>query len=140
MIITQPRRAVSDDFQPDEKPRRPHRATGRKPPGGARPGAGRPEGSTNALPMGTIQAIKALNLRVPEGASDAAKALANRALERVVDVLEEGVDFRQAGAVLKAATLVREEICGPMAQKHEVGGKDGGALVIEVHKIAKEHD
>lgn len=88
--------------------------------------------------MGTIQAIKALNLRVPENAPEAAKALANRAFERVVDVLEEGVDFRQAGAVLKAATMVREEICGPMAQKHEVAGKDGGALVIEVHKVGAE--
>lgn len=129
---------MSDDFQPDEKPRRPHRATGRKPPGGARPGAGRPEGTSNALPYGTVQAIKALNLRVPEGASDAAKALANRALERVVDVLEEAVDYRQSGAVLKAATMVREEICGPMAQKHEVAGKDGAALVIEVHKLSRE--
>lgn len=124
----------------EESPRRPHRATGKKPPGGARPGAGRPEGTSNALPYGTVQAIKALNLRVPEGASDAAKALANRALERVVDVLEEGVDFRQAGSVLKAATLLREEVCGAMAQKHEVAGKDGAALVIEVHKIAKEQE
>lgn len=124
----------------EEQPRRPHRATGKKPPGGARPGAGRPEGSGNALPYGTVQAIKALNLRVPEGASDAAKDLANRALERVVDVLEEGVDFRQAGSVLKAATMIREEICGQVAQKHEVAGKDGAALVIEVHKIAKEQD
>lgn len=88
--------------------------------------------------MGTIQAIKALNLRVPEGATDAARALANRALERVVDVLEEGVDFRQAGSVLKAATIIREEVCGPMAQKHEVGGADGGALVVEVRKYGRE--
>jgi hypothetical protein len=88
--------------------------------------------------MGTVQAIKALNLRVPDGASDAAKALANRALERVVDVLEESVDFRQAGSVLKAATILREEVCGPMAQKHEVGGADGGALVVEVRKYGRE--
>lgn len=122
----------------EEQPRRPHRATGKKPPGGARPGAGRPEGASNALPYGTVQAIKALNLRVPEGASDAAKALANRALERVVDVLEEGVDFRQAGSVLKAATMLREEVCGAVAQTLQHAGADGGALVIEVRKYGRE--
>lgn len=122
----------------DETPRRPHRATGKKPPGGARPGAGRPEGTINALPYGSVQALKGLRLRVPEGAAPEAAELADRAFARVVDVLEERVHFQQAGHVLKAATMVREEICGPMAQKHEVGGVDGGALVVEVRKYPKE--
>lgn len=123
---------MQDESQPKEKPRRPHRATGRKPPGGARPGAGRPEGSTNALPMGAIQAIKALNLRVPESTPEPLKALANRALERVADVLEEEVDFRQANAVLKAATMLREEICGPVAQQVKHSGPNGEALSVVI--------
>ena len=55
----------SDDY-PTEKPyRRPHRATGRKAPGGARPGAGRPEGTSNALPIGYVKALKGLRLYAP---------------------------------------------------------------------------
>lgn len=114
-----------------DSPRK-HRATGKKPPGGARPGAGRPKGSRNALPYGAVQAVAALNLRIPEGTPPAAKELADKAFARVVDVLEEVVDFRQAGAVLKAASMIREEICGPIAQKHEVAGKDGQALSISI--------
>lgn len=76
-------------------------------------------------------------MRVPDGATPEAAELADRAFARVVDVLEERVHFQQAGHVLKAATMVREEICGPVAQKHELAGKDGGALVIEVHKLGK---
>lgn len=114
-----------------ESPRK-HRATGRKPPGGARPGAGRPKGSSNALPYGAVQALKAVSLRVPEGASPAAKALADRALHRVVDVLEERVDFKLAAPVLKAATIIREEVCGPLPTKLEHSGPDGQALSINI--------
>ncbi|QSQ14060.1 hypothetical protein [Myxococcus landrumensis] len=58
--------------------------------------------------------------------------LADRAFQRVVDVLEEQVYFQNAPSVLKAATIIREEICGPVAQKHEVAGKDGQALSITI--------
>lgn len=98
---------------------RKHRATGNKPPGGKRPGAGRPPGSNNALPYGVVQAVKALNYRVPEDKPDALKAVANRSFERIIDVLEEKVGFKEATGVLKAATMLREEICGAIAQKHE---------------------
>ncbi|AAK94377.1 hypothetical protein Mx8p42 [Myxococcus phage Mx8] len=111
---------------------RKHRATGKKPPGGARPGAGRPKGSRNALPYGAVQAVESLSLRVPEGAHPEAKRLADRAFARVVDVLEERVDFKLAAPVLKAASMIREEVCGPIAQKHEVAGKDGQALSISI--------
>jgi hypothetical protein len=115
-----------------DAPRRQHRATGRKPPGGKRPGAGRPKGSRNALPYGAVQAVEAVSLRVPEGASPAAKALADRAFQRVVDVLEERVDFKMAPPVLKAATIIREEVCGPLAQKLEHSGPGGQALSISI--------
>ncbi|RKH09007.1 hypothetical protein D7X74_30460 [Corallococcus sp. CA047B] len=114
-----------------DSPRK-HRATGRKPPGGARPGAGRPKGTRNALPYGAVQAVEAVSLRVPASAEPAAKALADRAFQRVVDVLEERVGFQQAGHVLKAATIIREEVCGPLAQKLEHSGPDGQALSITI--------
>jgi len=126
----------SDDIQ--EKPhRRPHRATGRKPPGGAREGAGRPEGTTNALPLGAVQAIRSLNLRVPKDADPLARDIANRAFQRAVEVMEEQVDFRLAPSVLKAVASIREEICGPVAQRLEHTGANGESLVVEVRKYPK---
>ncbi|WP_199741925.1 hypothetical protein [Corallococcus sp. CA047B] len=73
-----------------------------------------------------------MSLRVPASAEPAAKALADRAFQRVVDVLEERVGFQQAGHVLKAATIIREEVCGPLAQKLEHSGPDGQALSITI--------
>lgn len=99
--------------------KRPHRATGKKPPGGRRPGAGRPKGSDNALPYGAVQAVASLRHRVPEEVSPALKAIADRALSRVVDVLEERVGYREMAGVLKAATILREEVCGPLKQRVE---------------------
>lgn len=110
--------------------KRPHRATGKKPPGGARPGAGRKPGATNALPYGAIKAVRAVNLRVPEGAPPEVAELANRALQRVVDVMEGRVKV-DSGGVLKAATLLREEVCGPVAQKLSVGG-EGEPISIQI--------
>lgn len=143
-MIKREGRLISD-FEEDDgaveeaKPaRRPHRRTGNKPPGGRREGSGRPEGSTNALPMGAVQAIRTLNLRVPESAPELAKDIANRAFQRAVEVMEEQVDFRLAPSVLKAVTVIREEICGSVSQKHEVTGAGGGGVVIEVKKYGQE--
>lgn len=102
--------------------KRKHVATG-APRGGARAGAGRPEGSTLALGYGEIRALEAAKLRVPEDASPEVKALADRTYARLVHVMEEKVSPFQAGHVLKAATRLREEACGPLAQKVEVSGR-----------------
>jgi hypothetical protein len=103
------------------QPKRKHRATGRKPPGGARPGAGRPPGSRNTLPLGAVSAIRALKLRVPKDAPEEHAELAGEALETVVDVMRgreksAGLAF----ARLSAARAVREEICGKVTDKLEV--------------------
>lgn len=129
----------SDDY-PAEKPyRRPHRATGRKAPGGARPGAGRPEGTSNALPLGYVQALKGLRHRVPEGTPEALADVADTAMDRLVDVMMERVEDAQlASQVLKAATSIRAEICGPPTQRLEHTGANGESLVVEVRKLAKE--
>lgn len=127
-------------MNPDEKPKRKHRATGKKPPGGARPGAGRPPGTLNALRLGEVKALKVANLRVPESATDDEAQLAGIALSRMVDVMLGNEDFRQAPSVLKAATAIREEICKPVAQKIEHTGADGGQLVVEIHKYTDSEE
>lgn len=101
--------------------KRKHVATG-KPRGGARANAGRKPGSKNALPLGAVSAVRALRLRVPEGTSPVAAELAGEAFERIVKVMREQVSSFQAGNVLKAATLVRQEVCGPVPTKVDVGG------------------
>lgn len=102
--------------------KRKHVSTG-KPRGGKRPSAGRPAGSGNALEYGEVRALGAAKLRVPEAAEVGVKRLADRALERIVDVMEERVWERQGRNVLAAATRIREEACGPLAQKVEHSGK-----------------
>jgi hypothetical protein len=117
-----------------EQPKRKHRATGKKPPGGARPGAGRPKGSHNALGYGEVQALRTLRHRVPEGTHPQLADVAGEALEKIVAVMREEVGWQESAGVLKAATLVRQEVCGPMTSKHEVTGEGGGALVVEVRE------
>ncbi len=116
----------------DQPPKRKHQATG-KPRGGKRPGAGRPEGSANTLGYGEVRAVKACRLRVPADATPEQAELADRALQRLVDVMEEKVFYQVAGTVLGAATRVREETCGPLKQKHELTGADGEPLSISIN-------
>lgn len=59
---------------------------------------------------------------MPEGTSEEAADLADTALQRVIDVMNEKVGSFQAGHVLKAATRIREEVCGPIEQRHRVEG------------------
>ena len=87
--------------------------------GGRRPGAGRPKGSTNALGYGEAKAVHACKLRLPKDATPEAEYLAQRALQRIVDVMEGGVSHLESGSVLKAATRLREEVCGSLTQKVE---------------------
>ncbi len=100
--------------------KRKHRATGKKPPGGARQGAGRPKGGTNAMEYGEVAAIAATKLRPPPpDAPPEVHKLAARALQRIVHVMEEGVWYQNGRNVLAAATRVREEACGLLTQKVE---------------------
>lgn len=100
--------------------------------GGKRDGAGRPAGTPNVLGYGEVKAIKAAGLRVPKDAPEAHRELADEALERIAAVMREQVHFTAAGPVLKAATQLRAEICGPVANKTEITGANGGALEITV--------
>lgn len=77
-----------------------------------------------------MKAIKAAGLRVPEDASPEARRLADRALERIVEVMDEQVSPFMANPVLTAARLVREEVCGAVPKKLEATGKDGGPIAV----------
>ena len=108
--------------------------------GGRREGAGRPEGSPNTLGYGEVRAVKACRLRLPKDASPEVEAVAERAFERIVAVMECDVHPDFAGHVLKAATRLREEACGPLAQKVEHAGEDGGPLRVVIQKLGPEED
>lgn len=79
-----------------------------------------------------MRAIKACKLRLPATATPEIEAVAERAFERLVDVMECKVHYTDAPHVLKAATRLREEACGPLAQKVEHTGKDGADLVFNI--------
>jgi hypothetical protein len=90
-------------------------------------------GSTNTLPLGEVRAVKAAGLRVPENATPEQRELADRTQQRIIDVMEERVHFQMATPVLKAATTLREEVCGKVADKHELTGKDGERLQVSIN-------
>lgn len=114
-------------------------ATKRRGRGGKRPGAGRPAGSKNTLPLGAVSAIRALRHRVPADAPKELADVAGEAFDAVVEVMRgEFRDSTVASTRLRAAAMVREEVCGPMAQKLEHTGKDGGPLVVEVVEYLDE--
>lgn len=108
--------------------------------GGARPGAGRPEGVNEPLPRGTIAALKGLRHRVPSGTPEVAADIADEAFSAIVDVMRG--EFRRKGSreVLRAATALRAEVCGPIVQKLEHTGADGQALIVEVRTYGADED
>lgn len=75
-------------------------------------------------------AIASARIRIPKDASPVEAMIAKRSLERLIEVMEGRVPFRKANAALKAAVMVREEICGPIQRTVEVkGGLSLEALV-----------
>jgi hypothetical protein len=59
--------------------------------------------------------------------------LAGDALATMVRVMR-GQAGPSSFSRLKAALATREEICGPITQRHELSGADGGALTIKIVK------
>lgn len=102
------------------------------PRGGARPGAGRPKGSRDALPRGVVSILR---LRVPPDATPEAAALADEALNAVADVMRNDWKVQGAAQKLAAAQHVREEICGPVPKRSEITGANGGPLEFTVKEI-----
>lgn len=122
-----------------DQPKRKHRATG-NPKGGKREGAGRPEGVKNELDYGEVKAIAACRRRVPAEAPAEDVELADEALGHIAAVMRGQVHYLEAGSRLKAATRVREEVCGLLTQKLEHTGADGGPMVVEIHKYTEGDD
>lgn len=115
----------------DVDQKRKHRATGKKPPGGTRYGAGRPSGP-QVLSNAEVQAVHAAKLRVPAGAAQVAKDLAAESLVTMANVMRGGVSFVEAPVRLKAAAMLREEVCGVQARPVHVAGADGGPLQVSI--------
>lgn len=101
----------------DKRPRK--RRPDRQRPSNA--GKGRKKGSRNSLPQGAVGAIKGLHYRVPEGTAEPLAAVADEAFDRIVQVMREKVSPFASYAVLNAAKRVRDEVCGPLTQKVELG-------------------
>jgi len=84
------------------------------------------------LPRGSVKALKFIRRRVPKDA-DPAELEAIATVERQVSrVLLEEVEPQMAAMVLKACNVIREEVNGPLAQKHEHSGPDGGPLKVSI--------
>lgn len=93
------------------------------------------------LPYGSKAALKTLNYRVPEGTPPDLCHVANEALVRLCDVMDQGVRSEDAGHVLKAAQVIRHEVCGPLTQKIEHTGKvTFEQLVLESYGEAPKGD
>ncbi len=105
--------------------------------GGARPGAGRPRGKA-PLARYEVKAIRALRIRTPESLPEQAKELAGEAFEAVVQVMRREVRGPGTQDVLRAAAMVREEICGPITQKHELETKGGLSFQLVLAKPEKQ--
>lgn len=98
--------------------------------GGKRQGAGRPKGVSEPLPRGSVKALRFLARRTPKDAvPDDHEAIA-LVEQRVTDVLAGKVHASIASAVLKAACVVADGVCGTAEQKHVLSGPDGGPVRI----------
>lgn len=109
--------------------------------GGRRPGAGRKPGTPNVLPTGTVAALDAARIaqkRLGKDADPADLAVLQHVYSRVADVLAEKVDFRQAGHVLKGSAMVADAVAGPIVQKVQASGADGGPLTVLIRDLGKE--
>lgn len=84
-----------------------------------------------------MKALKSLRRRIPEGAEPEDVAVADEARDVVLRVMRGLADPMQAAHQLKAATYVRLEVCGPVTQKHEVGGADGSPISIVINRTVK---
>lgn len=99
-----------------------------KPVGGARPGAGRPPGSRNALPYGAVKAIRAAKFRVrkeyleDKTLAEPVTEVAGYSFERIVQVMAGTIHSRKAPSVLKAAVAAREELCEPVVKESRISG------------------
>lgn len=83
---------------------------------------GRPLGSKNSLPLGTVKALRAMKMRVPQTATPEEAEIAGWAFERMCQATAGLVHSRRAPTVLKGAIAIREEVCGPLVKETRISG------------------
>lgn len=109
------------------------RADGRKSGrGGARPGAGKPRGTKQILEYGQVKAVKAAGLRIPEGTPQEAREVADESLGVIIEAMRGQLGYLDGPFRLKAAAMLREEICGPVKQRFEHTGPNDGPLQVSI--------
>lgn len=83
-------------------------------------GGGRPPGSFNVLPMGTIRALQMQNWGAKAGATEAEKELVNLSTEELIKVMVDPRKPKTLPSKLKAIIRVREEVCVPVVSESKV--------------------
>lgn len=94
--------------------------------GGKRPGAGRPKGSRDTATIeqrGTIEEL--------------ARSHAPAAMATLVTIAETG---DSEAARVSAANAILDRGYGKPSQAHELSGKDGGPLVLEIVKFGDDKE
>jgi len=76
----------------------------------------------SGLEQRAIRVVAPRGIRHPKDIPPEYAHLADRAFQRIVDVMEEEVHSKRAKGVLSAAIEIREEICGPKVQRIELNG------------------
>lgn len=76
--------------------------------------------------------------RIPEGSPPELAALAGLALARICSVLLGQVGFRKAPTVLKAATAIREELCGSIPKSMSIDGSLAFSFSAAVRQAQRE--
>ena len=82
-----------------------------------------------ALPRGSVKALKALSHRVPEGTAPEAAQVADEAFGTLVEVMRGNVK-RGARERLSAAAAIREEVCGAVPKQHNVNAQVATTIVV----------
>ena len=76
----------------------------------------------STLEVKAIRVFAPRGVRHPPNMPPEHQRLADRAFQRLVDVMEEEVHSKRAKGVLTAAVEIREELCGPKTQRIELSG------------------
>lgn len=84
--------------------------------------SGKRRGAISGLEARAVRVLAPRGVRIPKELAPEYHDLANRALQRIVDVMEEEVHSKRAKGVLSAAIEIREELCGPKVQKISIEG------------------
>jgi hypothetical protein len=122
-----------------DRPKRKHVATGKRPPGGKREGAGRPPGGA-LLEYGESSAIRAMKLRLPADAPEEHVQLAGEALETIIKVMRGEVSSLDAANRRNAAKDLREEICKPIPKPVALTDAEGNSLTVNIISLADVAD